>query len=99
VVNECIGALAQLNLGRAYEMKGCQAQTKYQDFSPSGKTPTQTYPSMRGLEQPPHHEASGIRAKRPLLIEPVISKQVTMLEKAFELAHELSCALALQSCP
>jgi eukaryotic-like serine/threonine-protein kinase len=47
VVNEPIGALAHLGLARAYVLQGNtpKAKAAYQDFSPSGKTPTPTSPS------------------------------------------------------
>jgi serine/threonine protein kinase len=41
------GALAHLGLTRAYALSGdaAKSRTTYQDFSPSGKTPTPTSPS------------------------------------------------------
>jgi len=47
VFNEPIGALAHLQIGRAYSMQGntLKAKAAYQDSSHSGKTPTRTFPS------------------------------------------------------
>ena len=47
VINFPLGALAHLGLARAYAMTGDTAKAKsaYQDFLPSGKTPTPTSPS------------------------------------------------------
>ncbi len=47
VVNEPIGALAHLGLGRAYALSGdtVKAKSAYQDFFASGKTPTPISPS------------------------------------------------------
>ncbi|MGH9482825.1 MAG: tetratricopeptide repeat protein, partial [Terriglobales bacterium] len=47
VINEPIGALARLQIARAFAMQGdtTKAKSAYQDSSPCGRTPTRTFRS------------------------------------------------------